>query len=688
MGELHHFVPRAHLTAADNLSAFVEACRNQLTVFGADLDFDADVWDVTEASNRRASSNAERISFCTLATTGRSRRREPLAEPYKSFAKAYIRYQQGLRPTKNVAHRFAAHRVIEQTLRETQAGDVLDPTSINADLLNRAAELAKRRFKTATAYRVGVNIELIAQFLDEHHLTPAVIGWRNPLKRPADGARVGVEFEEKRAKKLPSQAALQALPAVFNLATESRDVIQASVGAILSSVPARISELLTLPEDCEAPPPPGGDPTLYGLRWWPAKGADPQVKWVIPSMVDVVRRAIVNIRRETDEARRVAAWYEANPGKLYLPNHLEYLRDRERIHVDELAKMLQIGGEGFCRNHRIKRSGGKAYFRDVEEKVLSLLPSDFPVFDRETGTSYSKALFVVLKNQFRVPSPMTCMIERVNHQHIADGFGAGVGRVTTSLFSRLGFTEADSSPIRVTTHQFRHMLNTMAQKGGATQFDIAKWSGRKDLSQNTIYDHESAGELLSRVQATVGDAGGLFGLPARIQINEPATREQYAQLVAPTAHTTEIGFCLHDFAASPCQLHMDCLRCTEHVCVKGNRHKTEVIRKRLTEARSLLAKAEDGMSAEAWGADRWVEAQTENVARLEALLAILEDRNLPDGTIIRVGGPGGPSRVITAARERGIESAPSATTGNSTLALARDLLGDMGGGNGEAQAGA
>ena len=94
------------------------------------------------------------------------------------------------------------------------------------------------------------------------------------------------------------------------------------------------------------------------------------------------------------------------------------------------------------------------------------------------------------------------------------------------------------------------------------------------------------------------------------------------------------------------------------------------------------------MSAEAWGADRWVEAQTENVARLEALLAILEDRNLPDGTIIRVGGPGGPSRVITAARERGIEIAPSATTGNSTLALARDLLGDMGGGNGEAQAGA
>ncbi len=165
------------------------------------------------------------------------------------------------------------------------------------------------------------------------------------------------------------------------------------------------------------------------------------------------------------------------------------------------------------------------------------------------------------------------MIERVSLNHVAHGFGAYVERGNTSLFDRMGFKEADGTPIFVTSHQFRHLLNTMAQKGGAAQFDIARWSGRKDFSQNTPYDHESASELLARVQAIVGDDTGIFGLPAEIRINEPKTREEYGRIVAPTAHTTEIGFCLHDFSGSPCELHLDCLRCTEHVCVKGNCHK-------------------------------------------------------------------------------------------------------------------
>jgi len=129
------------------------------------------------------------------------------------------------------------------------------------------------------------------------------------------------------------------------------------------------------------------------------------------------------------------------------------------------------------------------------------------------------------------------MIERVTHGQVADGFGARVEHGITSLFDRMGFKEPDGTPIRVTSHQFRHLLNTMAQKGGATQFDIARWSGRKDFSQNTAYDHESAGELLARVQAMVCDDTGIFGLPAEIRINEPKTREEYGRMVAP-AHRT------------------------------------------------------------------------------------------------------------------------------------------------------
>ncbi len=679
MGEIHHFVPKVHLKAGDNLAAFIEGCRTQLTVYGADLDFDADIWDITKAANRRASSQAERITFCTLATTDKGIRSEPMADPFKNFAKAYIRHQQGVQPTKRPTFRLAALRVLEQTLREVACDSSADPTATTVDILNQAVELTRVNFKLKSAYAIGRCLELIARFLDVNHMTPAALGWRSPIKRPGDSIRIGSAFEEQRAKKLPSAATLEALAAVFNLATEPRDVIQASVGALLMSAPERFAELLTLPENCEV----NDDKNPYGLRWWPGKGADPQMKWVIPSMADTAKRAVDQIRQLTTSARIVAAWYERNPGKLYLQPDLEHLRGRD-LDCSDIAVLLGLADcRGFLVKHKLSLHDGLASFAEVESAILTMLPSDFPVFDRKTNLTYSEALFVVLKGQFRGTPPIGCMIERVGKGHISDGFGARVGHRCASLFERLGFREPDGSPIRVTTHQFRHMLNTMAQKGGASQFDIARWSGRKDVSQNTAYDHESAGELLARVRVMVGDESSIFGLPAEIRVNTPATREEYALMVAPTAHTTEIGFCLHDFASSPCQLHMDCLRCEEHVCVKGNRHKTDVVRRQLAEARVLLAKAKVGMDEKEWGADHWVMAQMDTIERLEALLAILDDPKLPDGSIIRVGGPSGPSRLIVAAAERGIDLSRLNIRAVSTLGRAHSLLQDMRGDHGK-----
>jgi hypothetical protein len=395
-------------------------------------------------------------------------------------------------------------------------------------------------------------------------------------------------------------------------------------------------------------------------------------------MADIAKRAVDNVRRATAQARIVAAWYEQNPRNLYLPPGFEHLRRRD-LDLGELAALTGYTDiRQFCRKYDLRTRNGRVRFAEAEAAILAMLPPDFPILDRESGTAYSKALFVILKHQFRDTPPMGCMIERVTYGQVANGFGGEVERGRTSLFDRMGFQEPDGTPIFVASHQFRHLLNTMAQKGGATHFDIARWSGRKDFSQNTAYDHESAGELLSRAQAMVGDDKGIFGLPAEIRINEPKTREEYGRLMAPTAHTTEIGFCLHDFSGSPCELHLDCLRCTEHVCVKGNRHKTEVVRRQLAEARALLAKAKTSMTAEAWGADRWVAAHMETVDRLEALLAILEDPELPDGSIIRVGGPGGPSRLITAAAERGIDLSLPEPRSDPALELARNLLQDMG----------
>lgn len=97
------FTPKAELDAEGNLAAFIDVCRNQITSFGRNLPFDDMQWDVTVDCARKAKSNRERVTFCTLATAGKRSGATPLPASFSGFAKACIRYMQGHRPVVGLA---------------------------------------------------------------------------------------------------------------------------------------------------------------------------------------------------------------------------------------------------------------------------------------------------------------------------------------------------------------------------------------------------------------------------------------------------------------------------------------------------------------------------------------------------------------------------------------------------------
>jgi hypothetical protein len=87
MAEIFQFKPKATLTAAENLGAFISKCRDQLTVFGSDLNWDAPVWPNITV-------------FAKLGITTRKPIQGEVQDPeFIDFAKAYFRYQQGHHPT-------------------------------------------------------------------------------------------------------------------------------------------------------------------------------------------------------------------------------------------------------------------------------------------------------------------------------------------------------------------------------------------------------------------------------------------------------------------------------------------------------------------------------------------------------------------------------------------------------------
>lgn len=636
------FVPRVELDARQNLDGFIDVCRNHLTVFGASLNFDSGTWST--GIQRKGKYTPLRLVFSNLATCD-SRVPEMMAEPFCAFAKAYVRYQQGVRPTTAIVGRVAAMRMVEAALRETGTSD---PIAITSDVLNRSAQLAQERFTPDVAYRTVQQVELMARFVCENRLTATLTGWKNPVKRPVqNGKKVGKDADEIRLAKLPTPASLDALPKAFRLATEPADLIVTSVTAILLSAPDRINEVLLLREACERREVDSQQQERVGLEWYPAKGAEPMIKWIVPSMSGVVVEAIARIRRHTEEARKVARWYENHPDEIYLANEdLDNLREQQWLSMRDVTDILfadaveRTTARNWCVDQGVPlhRRGKMVYvrFEDLETAVLRRLPPGFPVMNDKTGLKYSEALFITLFNTLHATGArFRCIIEPIGQGHIYNRLGARSTTGVQSIFDRCGLFEEDGTPIRVSSHQFRHYLDTLAQMGGMSQLDIAKWSGRKDIRQNDTYDHEPTQSLLARVRNLMGDNERMSGPVVTTSQQILIPRDEFGRLKIPTAHTTDFGYCVHDYAMSPCQVHQDCLNCDEHVCIKGEAEKEKRLRQAHAENTLLLERAEQAVADGEYGAAKWAEDHRYVLTRIEALLAVIDNPAVPRGAVIR-----------------------------------------------------
>jgi hypothetical protein len=503
MTVLVHFQPRHELAREKNLIDFIDMARNQLSVFGSDLDFDSNVWDVTEWLNIKChGTKRQRIVFESWRADA-SGNPTVLDDRFRPFAKAYIRYMQGLRPTKLVAQRLAALRAMESALLEGKRSAI--PSQINASVLNRACQLVDERFSPTTAYRVAQQLNAIANFMCRHGLTRSRFAWRSFIRRPHDGMRVGKEFDERRKKKLPTEAAVDALGRIFRAAETPRDILTSGVAALLCSAPDRISEVLSLRVDCEVEQRLPDGKVVYGLRWWPSKDAPPMIKWIIPSMAPVVKEALRRIRKVTDPARRIAEWYEKHPRRLFLPPSFEYLRNQEYLSSEELRTLLGLSPKGhisFCVHHKIAYAGrGAAWrvrFSAIEDHLLGRLPAGFPYVVKELNLRFSEALFVFRKNELHPDrATISLMIDALDINRVNSDLGSRSSSGFGSVFSRFGLTELDGTSIQVSTHRFRHLLNTAAHMAGMSNLDIAKWSGRIDIRQNAAYNHMTVDQMLS-----------------------------------------------------------------------------------------------------------------------------------------------------------------------------------------------
>ncbi len=681
MPEQVFFVPRSRLNAASNLSEFIDFIRTRLPPLLACNNFDDFAWSMKGLGAKGASQSF--IYFSRLGVVPRARKRtwftpanlpeeELLREPFRTFAKAMIVHMHAHHKSKSIQARMVAFRCLESALFEFTPE--VCPTLITPEVMNRATNLIMENYSESTIYNTSNQLRLIYRNMVELELLAVPSEWHPSVPTPRYSRdRVGKEFDNQRLMKLPSPLALKALSEIFNSGNcDTKETFITSVCALMLCAPDRSAEMLFAPMNLIGPdwvdPVTGEVGTT--LRWFPVKNGAPLTKTVIPSMRDIAIKSVNQLIELSEPARNLARWYESNPQKIYLPPNLAYLRDKTHITLKEAywilfgentSKLTNIESNrirNWIKAHKVFHTAtlGKGIiisFSALEHAVLALLPEGFPVMDAQTNMPYSKALCISLHSETRlnVSRPMTCCFNRIKYSTLQHGLKSHTGN--KSIFERRNYTDENGQFLSLTTHQLRHYLNTLIRNSNLlTEEEIARWSGRNNPHQNAIYNHESDRDVVAKIRAAIGEPSRGVGPLANIDNRNLIRRDEFLNVKIITAHTTQNGYCLHDFAQMPCQVAGDCMNCDEHVCIKGDLQAEQNIRSLQIELTQLQEAAREAFSTEVLGAAEWYHQQTKTLERVNQLIAILDDPEVPQGAVIQLSGVIPPSRIEMAQEER------------------------------------
>ena len=649
MAQIIQFIPKREAGALKNVNAFINEAQGW-NVFGDNVDWDARRWDMIEHAEYRA-SKAQAIVWTDFDTTQHNHRKVPLLQqPYLDFAKAYITYTQGIRPTKTYPNTLYAMRALERALCDRFKKPCI--TKVDPIILNAAQKLLYDKDKTDHKKQVAVfcnELQRLSCFLNEQHMlrSPFFV-WKHSVKTYDPSKTIGEDFKKYRAEKLPTDTCIYALADIYNTTKDSRYKLATAVALLLFSSPSRVGEVLTLENECLIHNHQGS-PGALGIRWFPEKGADPFIKSVKPSWRELVVDAVATIQEITNEARWLVKWYQENPEKVFLPEGYNHLRQKEYVTSEEAVKILNTsipGFRGFLKRFSVKKkkNGQQSFylFSDIEQAIMSKIPDGFPYRLKDQSLKYSESLFVVPMNFFRGNSNIfsKVMFEPVFNTHLAALYGTSSH---ISMFERLGMFEPDGSKISFPSHSARHWNETTSEYGFVDQNVRAAYAGRKKVDQNIWYSHAdkiitSRKALTIRDQSDVApsnvDKGiGVYSQPEVLSVlakKEINTTDDLFNEVK--ADVTNAGFCLLGLDQTCKKLH-DHYLCSDHLYIKGDTRLKSVIP---FEIEKLESDNREWYKTANGDKNPLVIRNKQILQVLNSIMDILDDPQIPKGSFFRL----------------------------------------------------
>lgn len=629
--------PSASSKAKENLAAYIEKAKLSDLLKSEDAPkWDSPTWDVLPFTKRpNATASAKLLQFRPIKKTkGGSNTNSPYGPTIGDTLKAYVvfkideRFGSSNRPANStVVDSVRAIRGMVDTLVDQYGLECL--TEVQAWQI-------EEYLTTVKDHSVYAQLKKFLIELRDQNILPQIIGlaMKAPSRRQVGNAaasgREPTTWDEIVAL---GRAFHQVAFAPNHASVDPGTRFWTSCATLLATTPSRETELWRLPANLEVVNDPASvfgpeyaplmyedESFKYGLRWWPAKGGRPTVKFVPTPMVKVSQRAVEIIKEYSDEPRKLAKWIIDNPGKLPIPEEHSDIEECRKLGVitgDQIKRLFGmkdgcLSNIGRWKNYykktraTMRRSGNnktkQVYsfdFNTFEEDWKVDFERNFPtwpmvVHDNGLKLRADEALMVCFNGALdpTVVNKSKIFLEIPKQRSFSSSLSASEKHNYSTIFERLEIRLPDGSYPRIQSHDLRHFLNTMAQRAGVPQKLIAAWSGRREVGQNMVYDHRTDEERVKSIGAgldydaltseelmhlQMGAFRGEIAPPSTIVLS--AEQSNFNEIRKKLfISVTQSGFCLGDLREELCPSAQHCISCSRHMICAGAEKSTAIFR--------------------------------------------------------------------------------------------------------------
>ncbi len=594
---------------------------------GTNQSFDDIVWDVTSLASRTPDSSL-RLYFTQYNSSD-----IPLPQGYAEVIKSWVLLSRKT-SAAGMKNDLMAGRMLWKAVQQRHQRTEMsfDWGTLSEEDLRQTELLMIEQWALSTTHKIGHRLLRLAQFLAARQICrPLYYTLQTP--RPSDFNNHTLSGQAARRAKLPSVNALNGLADIYReLATEPADRLLAAAVAILTVTGFRVGELLTLPKDCEVYEQQHPKQEAYGIRYYKEKSKGGQkmlaVRWLTPLQAELAQQAIAEIRRLTATARVQAREIEAHPDRIIFPG----IEPEQRLSVPEASELIGYHSpttihkwcqEGFPHEYQ----GKKRLIRvqDLADYVCQQRRRFLWTVDRRDGTyqMLSETLFIAPRHFFRRgKGNIHLLIEPVVIQQMSDFLKSRSNM--RSVFDRFDIREEDGTVCAITSHQLRHWLNDLADKGGLPIEVLTRWMGREYAYDTEAYRHASVDERLAWVKQSIQEEK-LSGTMTAVYFDLPESeRDAFLSGQIQAVHFTPMGICIHDFAIEPCPYHLNCVRgCPDYLRTKGSQRERQYLLQIRENTQQALGNATQQANEGNHNlAEAWVSHHEATLRGIEAALAV------------------------------------------------------------------